>query len=181
MNHFYCAFATGYPLPGSSAPKPPALALSNGTFTVGDEVLDVTPKSLDNVISLIGTQLDLEGCMYEQVDALACDVLEKTNELNASLGNPVPDLGALQCFRVRKNNKSAPFYQYFQSRFPQFPFVYIFTDRADKRIFSNCELLSQKLTLLCGLEQVDLQGKTSKYRKFLSTAECYAASAKELR
>lgn len=149
------------------------LDLKTGTITICHERIDISPKSVDEVVAFMQKQIGLKTCCFDEVDWLARSILQTTNALQESLGNSTPNLQELCYYRLCENEVSKIFYQYFRERYPQSPSIYMIVDTAANRVYSNCDLLTMKLILLQGIAKAEIESETIEYKNYLIAAEAY--------
>lgn len=82
-------------------------------------------------------------------------------------------------FRLEENYQTKKFYQYYNDRFYGNLRVYVYHEVFTDKLFSNCELFELKLSLLRGVDKLEIQNETRNYIEYLNNCYLYYENCSE--
>lgn len=116
-------------------------------------------------------------CDIEKLDDIARLKIEEFKDLIDANNNNFKGDYIFDIYQLTHNIHTNKFYKYYHDRFEGNNEIYIYHETKTEKLFSNCDLLELKLTILSGIDEFDVQNDTREYLSYLN--DCYQYEVSE--
>ena len=138
------------------------------------DVITIGAHSAEEILEALKREFAMERLAFEKLNPVTRGGFQREKEFQQKNGLPVRDWENICCYRLSRDQNSLPYYRYLEHRYQMVPVdLYVFHERNQGKLFSNCELLSIKLELMRGIGQAEADGETRAYRNYLYQANLF--------
>lgn len=138
------------------------------------DVITIGAHSAEEILEALKREFAMERLAFEKLNPVTRGGFQREKEFQEKNGLPVRDWENICCYRLSRDQNSLPYYRYLEHRYQMVPVdLYVFHERNQGKLFSNCELLSVKLELMRGIGQAEADGETRAYRNYLYQANLF--------
>lgn len=128
----------------------------------------------EEILEGLKREFAMRRLAFEELNPVTRGGFQREKEFQQRNGLPVRDWAKIRCYLLSRDQNSLPYYRYLEHRYQMVSVdLYVFHERSQGVLFSNCELLSIKLELMRGIGQAEVSEKTRAYRNYLYQAKLF--------
>jgi len=130
-----------------------------------------TKRSAKKILEYLKKKYKIIPINLKELDSIGHTKIEEFRYILKNSEKIQINKEAFKIFKLDRNPCTEKYYEYYQERFQGGENIYIYHENETDKLFSNCDLLELKLTILSGIDEKDIQNNTSEYFSYLNT--CY--------